>query len=345
MAKVKYKFDHHSLQYDKIVLTRKQKFYRFLAYFTATLIIAIIYNILFSIFFDTPKEKGLKRENQQLLTQYEMLNNQFGLVEKTLSDLQKRDDNIYRVIFEAEPIPPSVRSAGYGGSNRYVDLQGYDNSDLVIQTAQRLDKIIKKLYVQSKSYDDLIELAKNKEEMIASIPAIMPISNNDLTRTASGWGWRIHPIYKIRKFHYGMDFTAPTGTEIYATGDGVVEVVENSLRGYGKKIVINHGFGYKTLYAHLNDFNVKKGQKIKRGDVIGFVGSTGTSTAPHLHYEVIKNNKKHIGEKFEILVTGKNEGITENCKPVKFNEDAEIGTFRTIKITEAKTFGLFGELK
>jgi len=155
-----------------------------------------------------------------------------------------------------------------------------------------LDKITKKLYVQSKSYDYLIELAKNKEEMIACIPAIMPISNKDLTRTASGWGWRIHPIYKIRKFHYGMDFTAPTGTEIYSTGDGVVEVVENSLRGYGKRVIISHGFGYKTLYAHLNGFNVRRGQKVKRGDVIGFVGTTGTSTAPHLHYEVFKNNKK-----------------------------------------------------
>ena len=196
------------------------------------------------------------------------------------------------MIFEAEPIPPSVRSAGFGGVNRYIDLQGYESADLVIETAQRLDKISKKLYVQSKSYDEVINLAKNKEKMVACVPAIMPIANKDLRRTASGWGWRIHPIYKIRKFHYGMDFTAPTGTEIYASGDGVVEVVENSLRGYGKRIVIDHGFGYKSLYAHLNDFNVKRGQKIKRGEVIGFVGSTGTSTAPHLHYEVFKNNKK-----------------------------------------------------
>ena len=292
MAKVKYKFDHNSLKYDKIVLTRKQKFYRFLTYFTATLIIAVIYNVVFVIFFDTPKEKGLIRENQQLATQYEIMNNRFDLVEKTLEDLQKRDDNIYRVIFEAEPIPPSVRSAGFGGVNRYIDLQGYKNSELVIETAQRLDKITKKLYVQSKSYDEVIELAKNKERMVACVPAIMPISNKDLRRTASGWGWRIHPIYKIRKFHYGMDFTAPTGTEIYATGDGVVEVVENSLRGYGKRIIIDHGFGYKTLYGHLSGFNVRKGQKVKRGEVIGFVGSSGTSTAPHLHYEVFKNNKK-----------------------------------------------------
>ncbi|HAF27508.1 MAG TPA: peptidase M23 [Bacteroidales bacterium] len=292
MAKVKYKFDHNSLKYDKIVLTGKQKFYRFLTYFTATLLIAIIYNVFFIIFFDTPKEKGLIRENQQLETQYAVLNNQFDLVERTLEDLQKRDDNIYRVIFEAEPIPPSVRSAGFGGTNRYIDLQGFKNSDLVTETTRRLDKITKKLYVQSKSYDNVIEMAKNKEKMVACVPAIMPISNNDLRRTASGWGWRIHPIYKIRKFHYGMDFTAPTGTDIYATGDGVVEIVENSLRGYGKRVVIDHGFGYKTLYAHLNGFNVKKGQHVKRGEIIGFVGSTGTSTAPHLHYEVFKNNKK-----------------------------------------------------
>jgi len=292
MARVKYKFDYNKLSYDKIVLTRKQKFYRFMTYFTATLLIAVIYNIFFIVFFDTPKEKGLIRENQQLSTQYEVLNNRFDLVEKTLEDLQKRDDNIYRVIFEAEPIPPSVRSAGFGGVNRYADLQGFKNSELVTESARRLDKITKQLYIQSKSYDEVIEMAKNKAEMVACVPAIMPISNKDLRRTASGWGFRIHPIYKIRKFHYGMDFTAPTGTEIYATGNGVIEVVDNSLRGYGKRIIIDHGFGYKTLYGHLNGFNVKKGQEVKRGDVIGFVGSSGTSTAPHLHYEVLKNNKK-----------------------------------------------------
>ena len=292
MDKAKYKFNKSTLRYDKIVHSTKQKFYRFLTYFSATLIIAVIYNVLFTVFFDTPKEKGLKRENQQLVTQYEVLNNKFDLVEKTLEDLQKRDDNIYRVIFEAEPIPASVRSAGFGGTNKYRDLEGFENSELVKETAKRLDKITKQIYVQTKSYDEVIELAENSEEMVASIPAIMPISNKDLRRTASGWGWRIHPIYKIRKFHYGMDFTAPTGTEIYATGDGVVTVVENSMRGYGKRIVIDHGFGYKSLYAHLNAFNVKKGQKVKRGEVIGFVGTTGTSTAPHLHYEVFKNNQK-----------------------------------------------------
>jgi murein DD-endopeptidase MepM/ murein hydrolase activator NlpD len=166
-----------------------------------------------------------------------------------------------------------------------------ENSDLIIKTNQRLDKLSKQLYVQSKSYDEIISMAKNKEKMLSSIPAIMPVSNKDLTRTASGYGWRIHPIYKIRKFHEGMDFTAPTGTEVYATGDGIIEVVKSSKRGYGKRVVIDHGFGYKTRYAHLNEFNVRRGQEVKRGEVIGYVGSSGLSVAPHLHYEVMKGNK------------------------------------------------------
>jgi murein DD-endopeptidase MepM/ murein hydrolase activator NlpD len=292
MVKVKYRFNRDSLSYDKITLSFKQKLVRILTYFFATLLIGIIYNIIFTSLFHTPKEKGLIRENQQLLTQYAELNKRFDLIDKTLEDLQKRDDNIYRVIFETEPIPASVRSAGFGGANRYQDLQGFDNSELVINTTERLEKISRKLVVQSKSYDEVIRLAKNKEEMVASVPAIMPISNGDLTRTASGWGWRIHPIYKIRKFHYGMDFTAPTGTEIYVTGDGIVEGTETSMRGYGKHIIVNHGFGYKTIYAHLSGFKAKKGQKVKRGEVIGYVGSSGTSTAPHLHYEVLKNDTK-----------------------------------------------------
>jgi len=289
MVKMKYRFDKDSLSYSKIVLSGKQRFLRVGTYFLATLIIAIIYNVVFAVFFDTPKEKGLKREIQLMKEQYTKIENRFSLVANTLEDLKQRDDNIYRVIFEAEPLPPNVRRAGYGGVREYVDITGFDNAELVRNTAKKLDHLMKQVVVQSRSYDDIVDLAKNKEKMMASIPAIMPISNKDLTRTASGWGWRIHPIYKIRKFHKGMDFTAPTGAEIFATGDGVVEVVQSSQRGYGKKVIVNHGFGYKTLYAHMNGFNVRKGQKVKRGDVLGFVGSTGLSTAPHLHYEVHKD--------------------------------------------------------
>ncbi|MFO7939669.1 MAG: M23 family metallopeptidase [Bacteroidales bacterium] len=289
MVKMKYRFDKDSLSYNKIVLSGKQRLLRAGTYVLATLIIAIIYNVIFSTFFDTPKEKGLKREIQQMREQYVQIEDRFALVKNTLEDLKQRDDNIYRVIFEAEPLPPSVRRAGYGGVSDYQDITGYQNAELVQNTAKKLDQIMKQVVVQSRSYDHLVDMARNKEEMMASIPAVMPVSNKDLTRTASGWGWRIHPIYKIRKFHEGMDFTAPTGTEIYSTGDGVVEEVQSSKRGYGKKIIVNHGYGYKTLYAHLNGFNVREGQKVKRGDVLGFVGSTGLSTAPHLHYEVHKD--------------------------------------------------------
>jgi murein DD-endopeptidase MepM/ murein hydrolase activator NlpD len=292
MQKYKYKYNPQTVKYEKVKLTWKDKFLRFLTYFMATVVIAVAYNLVFSAFFDTPKEKGLKRENEQLRLQYKILNKRFDLVQKTLEDLQQRDNNIYRVIFETDPIPSSVRKAGYGGAERYQKFENLKNSSLVIRTSKRLDQLSKQLYMQSKSYDEIIDLADNKESMLSSLPAIMPISNENLTRTASGYGWRIHPIYKIKKFHDGMDFTAPTGTKVYATGDGTVETVKKSYRGYGRRVVIDHGFGYKTRYAHLADFNVRRGEKVQRGDVIGFVGSSGLSTAPHLHYEVIKGNEK-----------------------------------------------------
>jgi murein DD-endopeptidase MepM/ murein hydrolase activator NlpD len=210
-------------------------------------------------------------------------------IEKVLDDIQQRDDNIYRVIFETEPIPSTIRKAGFGGAKKYAHLENLSNSELIIETSKKLDIVAKQAYIQSKSYDEVLNLALDKEKMLAAIPAIQPVANQDLKMTASGWGFRIHPIYKIRKFHYGMDFTSPVGTDVYATGDGVVKDVVNSNVGYGKYIEIDHGYGYTTLYAHLNDFNVRKGQKVKRGEVIGYVGNTGTSTAPHLHYEVHRN--------------------------------------------------------
>jgi murein DD-endopeptidase MepM/ murein hydrolase activator NlpD len=176
--------------------------------------------------------------------------------------------------------------------NRYTYLEGYSNSDLVIDTKKRLDKLKKRLYVQSKSFDEVVDLAKNKEKMLAAIPAVQPVPNKNLKRVASGYGYRVHPIYKVRKMHWGMDFSAPTGTEIFATGDGLISKVVNSRRGYGKHVIIDHGYGYKTLYAHMSSIDVKRGQKVKRGDVIGLVGNTGTSNGPHLHYEVIKDGKK-----------------------------------------------------
>ena len=292
MAKGKYKFDPESLSFNKIQFSIKTKIFRFFSYFLATLLIAIAYNVFFFSFFNSPREKALNREISQLILKYEIAQKELELIENELAFLQKTDDNIYRTIFEAEPIPNSRREGGIGGINRYADLEGFDNSEIVIETSKRLDKIKKKLYIQTKSFDEIIELAKNKEDMLASIPAIQPISNKDLRRTAAGWGYRIHPVYKIWKFHFGLDFSAPTGTEIYATGNGTVVEVKQTRRGFGNTILIDHGYGHKTRYAHLSKFNVKKRQKVNRGDVIGYVGSTGTSTAPHLHYEVIQNGKK-----------------------------------------------------
>jgi murein DD-endopeptidase MepM/ murein hydrolase activator NlpD len=292
MAKVQYRYNHESLSYDRITKSFGKRLLIVLSYIVVLLASAVILNLLYSGLFNTPKEKKLMRENNQLLFQYELLNDKITNLESVLTDIEKRDDNIYRTIFNAEPIPRTVRDAGFGGVNRYEFLEGFNQSDVVIETAKKLDKLTKAVYVQSKSYDEIIGLALNREKQLAALPAIQPISNKDLTRTASGWGFRIHPIYKILKFHYGMDFTAPTGTEVYATGNGKIELVDWSRRGYGNQIVINHGYGYKTMYAHLSDFNVKAGQEVKRGDVIGFVGNTGLSTAPHLHYEIWLNGKK-----------------------------------------------------
>jgi murein DD-endopeptidase MepM/ murein hydrolase activator NlpD len=291
MPKTKYKFNHETLSYDKVRLGLKQTFLRFLGIFVASLFLAGIYGIIFAFVFDSPKEKALKRELEQLTLQYDLMNREMDNVEKVLGHLQETDDNLYRTIFEAEPVPSSYREGGIGGVNRYAELEGFSNSELVIETAKRLDKIRKKIYIQSQSFDELIAFAKEKEAMLACIPAIQPLSNEDLKRTASGFGYRIHPIYKILKFHAGMDFTAPTGTEIYATGNGVVSSVRSTHRGLGNHIIIDHGFGYQTIYAHMDSFNVRQGQKVSRGDVIGFVGNTGLSVAPHLHYEVKVNGR------------------------------------------------------
>lgn len=292
MGKIKYKFNPESLSYYKVESSFKQKALKALAYFFVFLLNASIGYLLYSVVFDSPKEKGLKRQISEMSLNIEIFNKQLDNIESVLTDMQQRDDNIYRTIFEAEPLNYSVREGGFGGSNRYKDLEKLENSKIVINTAKRLDIIKGKVVIQSKSYDELTKMAVSKEKMLASIPAIQPIANKDLERTASGWGYRIHPIYKIKKFHYGIDFTAPTGTEIYVTGDGVVEQIESSHRGYGNSIIVDHGFGIKTLYAHMDRFNIKQGQKVKRGDVIGFVGNSGLSTAPHLHYEVLRSGEK-----------------------------------------------------
>ncbi|HLU84398.1 MAG TPA: M23 family metallopeptidase, partial [Vicingaceae bacterium] len=290
MAKVKYRYNPHTLSYDKIKLTWKQKLSRAFYFIGASMVFGVaIYAVTYT-FIDSPKEKKLKIRNAELLGQYELLNKKLEKLTVVLDDIQRRDDNIYRVIFEAEPIPTEIRKAGIGGVNRYEELENYSDADLIVSTAKKIDQLSKQLYIQSKSFDEVFKMAKSKEKMLAAIPAIQPVSNLDLTRMASGFGYRTDPIYKTTKFHAGMDFTAPTGTPIYATGDGKVVRADAEASGYGNHVRIDHGYGYVTLYAHMSEIDVKIGQTVKRGDVIGYVGNTGKSVGPHLHYEVRKND-------------------------------------------------------
>lgn len=291
MARQKYVFNQKTLSYEKYVVNWKQRLFGIIFYIVTTGAFALVFVAIAFNFFGSPKERMQKRELDFLTLQYDILTNRLLSMQKVLADMQERDDNIYRVIFEADPIPSSVRSAGYGGVNRYEKLLGYKNSDIVVETAKKLDRIASLLYVQSKSFDEVFDLARNKSEMLASIPAIQPVKNLDLRRISSYFGVRTDPFYKVNKFHQGVDFSAPTGTEIFATGNGRVERIQKNYYGYGNTILINHGFGYKTSYSHLSKFHVKNGDQVKRGQLIGEVGNSGKSTSPHLHYEVHKNNK------------------------------------------------------
>jgi murein DD-endopeptidase MepM/ murein hydrolase activator NlpD len=297
MSRVKYRYNPETLSYDRIKTGLKYYMSRLFFLGLSGNVMGFLLFLGYNEFLDSPKEKRLARENAQLLARVELMDKNMEQVQAVLADIQQRDENIYRVIFQADSIPNSIRKAGFGGMNRYSDLEDLSNSQLVIKTAMRLDQVMKQLYVQSKSFDEVIELAKNKDEMLKCTPSIMPVKNKDLTRVASGWGYRIDPIYKVKRFHEGMDFTSPVGTKVYSTGNGVVELVTEDFSGYGKHIVVNHGFGYKTLYGHLSGFDVKVGETIKRGDVIGEVGNTGKSTGPHLHYEVwlkgVKQNPQY----------------------------------------------------
>lgn len=294
MSKVKYYYDSETLSYRKIEKKKGRK----IGYFFLTLLGIVLSGFLLMLafinlpHFETPKEKALARELNNLQLQLELINNKIAESEAVLNDIAERDNNIYRVYFEANPIPDEQRKAGFGGVNRYSGLEGFDNSSLIISTHKRIDVLTKQIVVQSKSLDEITALASEKEELLKSIPAIQPVNNEDLTRMASGYGYRTDPFTKARKFHFGMDFTAPRGTPIYASGDGKVIRADNSASGYGNHIRIEHGFGYESLYAHLYKYNVRAGQKVKRGDLIGFVGSTGRSEAPHLHYEVFKDGER-----------------------------------------------------
>lgn len=291
--KVKYYYDTETLAYKKIKPKRGRNFgYIALFIFSSALFGFLCFVILLNTpFFETPKDKIQAREIENLKIRYDILEKRMALAQDVLVNIEERDNNLYRVFFNSSPIPMEQRRAGLGGINRYDEFDGYNNSDLIKNATRKMDILSKSLVVQSKSLDEIINLAKDKEKLLAAIPAIQPVKNEDLTRMASGFGYRNDPFTKIRKFHYGMDFTAKTGTPIFATGDGVVMKADNSMSGYGNLIIVNHGFGYKSFYAHMSKFKARKGQKVKRGDIIGYVGSTGRSEAPHLHYEVHKDGQ------------------------------------------------------
>jgi murein DD-endopeptidase MepM/ murein hydrolase activator NlpD len=287
MAKVKYYYDELTLSYRKIKVKKVDYYRRILFSFLAVMLIAFLGFFIFSQFIMSPKQRAQKRELENLKLHYDLLTNRLEETAAILDEIQQRDNNIYRSYFEANPITEEQRKAGFGGINRYKDLEGYDNSQLIINLTKEVDILSKQLVVQSKSLDEIVTLAKDKENMLASIPAILPVKKKDFY-VASGFKMRMHPILKINKFHKGMDFSAAKGTPIYASGNGRVILAKRSST-YGNVVYISHGYGYQTIYAHMSKIATVNGKYVKRGDLIGYVGNTGLSVSPHLHYEVLKN--------------------------------------------------------
>lgn len=293
MAKIKYYYDTETCRYEQLKRTTSEVLINIFGFVTLSLIFAFILLYIARTYFPSASEAALLEENRQLLLKYELLSKQMEEVNEVLATLKERDDKIYRLVFEAEPIADEIRKGGVGGAEKYRHLldEGLKHEELIVNSFKKLDQLKRQMYVQSKSYDEIVKMYSEKEKRLESIPAIRPVADNDLTMFISGYGMRMHPIYKVRKFHSGCDFAAPTGTPVYATGGGVVRMADYD-GGYGKSIEIDHGFGFVTKYAHLSAYTVKVGQRVKRGQMIGRVGSTGTSVSPHLHYEVIKNGQK-----------------------------------------------------
>jgi len=293
MSKVKYYYDTETCKYEPLKRSTSHIIMDGLLYTSLILIGAVCILVIYLSYYDSPNEKLLRKGNEKLVFRLQMLDKEMGQMGRLLNKLQNRDDKVYRTIFEQEPIASSIRNAGIGGSRRYQSLveQNLENEEFLLKTLTRFDQLKRQMYIQTKSYDELLSLARKQHLMLASIPAITPISLKQ-SYLSSGFGMRYHPIHKIRKMHTGIDFGARIGTPIYATGGGVISKVSKSFYGYGKQVEIDHGFGFKTKYAHLSEFNVKVGQKVKRGELIAYSGNSGTSSGPHLHYEVFKNRKK-----------------------------------------------------
>lgn len=295
MTKVKYYYDPETLSYRPIQVTHKLRISNFILFILSSFLFGLIslFTLLNFTWLNTPTEIYQARELENYKIQFDILNKKLNQVEAVLGNIEQRDNTLYRLYFEASPIPEEQRRAGFGGIDRYKALEGYDNSELIKNTTERLEVLIKQTVVQSRSLDEIEKLASNRAELIKAIPSIQPVKNEDLKRIASGFGKRRDPFTKLWRQHNGIDFTAKKGTPVYATGDGIIKRADNRSSGYGKHIRIDHGHGYVSLYAHLNGYNVRRGQRVKRGEIIGFVGNTGRSAGAHLHYEIFKD-KKHI---------------------------------------------------
>ncbi|RFS22470.1 M23 family peptidase [Chitinophaga silvatica] len=292
MKKVKYFYNTQTLKYEKLVVSLRVKVLRILGFLSAAIVTGAIFLSVAYRLVDSPKEKSLRSELEGMKEKYEALQGRMKEMKGTLADLQDRDNEIYRVIFEASPVPDSSRMGKVKRDEEASQLQSFASAEIVASTGVLLKELTNRIKAQEKSYEEIDKMIKNKQQMLASIPAIQPVANKELKHIASGFGYRIDPIYKTMKYHAGLDFAAPSGTPIYSTGDGVVEEASLSDVGYGNHVVVRHGYGYKTLYGHMLRMKVKSGQAVKRGDVLGWVGSTGKSTGPHCHYEVIKNGEK-----------------------------------------------------
>jgi len=290
--KEKFKFNSDTLSYDKVEKTWGERVLISLLIIAPAIILGFVFQFTLSSWFKTPNELAIEKEYLFLKQNLDIQTKQLILSEKVLGNMQKNDSELYRTILNAEPFTKNLGTGGTDNSAAYEKLKGHEFSTQLIENAKRLKNLQNMIYAQSLSHDELIKLAKEKEKMLAHIPAIQPVANKDLRKAAGGYGWRNDPVYHTQRMHWGLDFTCNTGAPVYASGNGKVVSIEKKMWGYGKSIIIDHGYGYKTRYAHLSKFEVKVGQTVNRGEVIGLVGSTGKSTGPHLHYEVIKNGDK-----------------------------------------------------
>lgn len=292
MKKIKYFFNTHTLRFEKVEVPLRVRLLQTFGFIAASIVTGVIIVIVMFQYIDSPKEKLLRQQNQAYKESYSVLQERVKQLELQMNELENRDNDVYRSIFEADPIPDSARVKAMEAKKEVQLIQNLSNSDLLESMVGQLNNLSLRMAYQTKSFEEITDMVKNKEKLLKAIPAIQPVSNKNLNRVASGFGYRVDPLYKDYRLHAGLDFAAPSGTPIYATADGVVQAAGFNTDGYGNKVVINHGYGYQTLYGHMVRVKAKVGQRVKRGEVIGYIGSTGKSTGPHCHYEVIKRGTK-----------------------------------------------------